>query len=159
MPNEPPRIEIITGHERRRRYSAEHKLQLVEETVQPGMTVSAVARLHGVSPSLLFKWRQLMSDGGRTAVRADEDVVGSSRVRELEARVRDLERLLGRKTLENEILKEALATARGKKTELAVAVAATRRFPVKQPQACLPPDAPGTPAVAATCRPPISSDA
>jgi transposase len=36
-------------------------------------------------------------------------------VRELEARVRDLERLLGRKTLEIEILKEALAAARGKK--------------------------------------------
>ena len=31
MPNEPAKIEIITGHERRRRYSAEHKLQLVEE--------------------------------------------------------------------------------------------------------------------------------
>lgn len=115
MPNEPSRIEIITGRERRRRYSAEHKLQLVEETMQPGMTVSAIARLHGVSPSLLFKWRQLMSEGGRTAVKADEDVVGSSRVRELEARVRDLERLLGRKTLEVEVLKEALAAARGKK--------------------------------------------
>jgi transposase len=115
MPNESPRIEIITGHERRRRYSAAHKLQLVEETMQPGMTVSAVARRHGVSPSLLFKWRQLMSEGGRTAVRADEDVVGSRRVRELEARVRDLERLLGRKTLEVEVLKEALAAARGKK--------------------------------------------
>ena len=107
MSNDTSRIEIITGRERRRRYSAEHKLQLVEETMQPGMTVSAVARLHGVSPSLLFKWRQLMSEGGRTAVRADEDVVGSSRVR-------DLERLLGRKTLEVEVLKEALSVARGK---------------------------------------------
>src|SRR3954471_4053526 len=47
-------------------------------------------------------------------VRADEDVVGSSRVRELEVRVRDLERLLGRKTLEVEGLKEALAATLGK---------------------------------------------
>src|SRR6201997_3880659 len=93
MSNDTSRIEIITGRERRRRYSAEHKLQLVEETMQPGMTVSAVARLHGVSPSLLFKSRQLMSEGGRTDVRADEDVVVSRRVRELEARVRDLERV------------------------------------------------------------------
>src|SRR5579872_4118658 len=77
MSNDTSRIEIITGRERRRRYSAEHKLQLVEETMQPGMTVSAVARLQGVTPSLLFKRRQLMSEGGRTAVRADEDVVGS----------------------------------------------------------------------------------
>jgi transposase len=79
------------------------------------MTVSAVARLHGVSPSLLFKWRQLMSQGGQAAVKADEDVVAASRVRDLEQRVRELERLLGRKTLEVEVLKEALAVAREKK--------------------------------------------
>jgi transposase len=33
MPNEPSRIEITTGRERRPRYSAEHKLQLVEQTM------------------------------------------------------------------------------------------------------------------------------
>ena len=58
MPNETTRVEIITGRERRRRYSAEQKLAMVEETMQAGMTVSAVARLRGVSPSLLFKWLQ-----------------------------------------------------------------------------------------------------
>ena len=114
MPNDAKPIEIITGQERRRRYSAERKLALVEETMQPGMTVSAVARLGGVSPSLLFKWRQLMSQGGRTAVKADENVVAASRVRDLEQRVRELERLLGRKTLEVEVLKDALALAREK---------------------------------------------
>ena len=114
MPNDATRIEIITGRERRRRYSAEQKLALVEETMQPGMTVSAVARLRGVSPSLLFKWRQLMSQGGKVAVKADDDVVAVSRARELEQRVRELERLLGRKTMEVEILKEALTAAQGK---------------------------------------------
>ena len=67
MPNTAERVEIITGHERRRRYSAEQKLALIEEAMQPGMTVSAVARLHGVSPSLLFNWRRLMANGGRVA--------------------------------------------------------------------------------------------
>lgn len=108
------RVEIITGRERRRRYTAAEKVRLVEETAQPGMTVSAVARLHGVSPSLLFGWRRLMAEGGFEAVRADEDVV-ASRVRELEAKVRELERLLGRKTMEAEILREALEQARPKK--------------------------------------------
>ena len=115
MPNDRNRVEIITGRERRRRYSAEQKLAFVEETMQPRMTVSAVARQRGVSPSLLFKWRQLMSQGGQVAVRADEDVVAASRARELEQRVRELERLLGRKTLEVEVLKEALAATREKK--------------------------------------------
>lgn len=55
------RVEIITGCERRRRYAAEEKVRLVEETTQPGMTVFAVARLHGISPSLLFGWRRRLS--------------------------------------------------------------------------------------------------
>ena len=82
------------------------------------MTVSAVARLHGVSPSLLFQWRRRMAEGGQEAVRADEEVVPISRVRELENRVRELERLLGRKTMETEILREALEQARPKKLAL-----------------------------------------
>ena len=48
-----------------------------------------------------------MAEGGLEAVRADEDVVPASRVRELEAKVRELERLLGRKTMEVEILQAA----------------------------------------------------
>ena len=48
-----------------------------------------------------------MSEGGVTAVGSDEPVVGNSEVRKLEERVRELERLLGRKTMENEILREA----------------------------------------------------
>jgi transposase len=56
-----------------------------------------------------------MIQGGQMAVKSDEDVVAVSRARELEQRVRELERLLGRKTLEVEVLKEALAAARGKK--------------------------------------------
>ena len=127
----PERVEIITGRERRRRYSAEQKLALVEETMQPGMTVSAVARLHGVSPSLLFNWRRLMTQGGQVAVKADEDVVAVSRARELEQRVRELERLLGRKTLEVEVLKEALAAARGKKPVWQLPSPPRGRFPVK----------------------------
>jgi transposase len=45
MPNDPAHVEIITGREHRRRYTANEKLSLVEATLQPGMTVSAVARL------------------------------------------------------------------------------------------------------------------
>ena len=83
--------------------------------MQPGITVPAIARLYGFSPSPLFGWRRRMAEGGLEAVRADEDVVAASRVRELEAKVRELERLLGRKTMETEILREALEQARPKK--------------------------------------------
>jgi transposase len=55
-----------------------------------------------------------MAEGGQEAVRADEEVVPISRVRDLENRVRELERLLGRKTMETEILRESLEQARPK---------------------------------------------
>jgi hypothetical protein len=62
-----------------------------------------------------------MLEGGATAVQADDDVVGAGRVRELEKRVRDLERMLGKKTMEVEILKEALDLAAPKKPVLRLA--------------------------------------
>jgi putative transposase len=51
-------------------------------------------------------------------------------VRQMEERIRELERQLGRKTLEVEILKEALDKSRSKKTDLASAVAAIGRHPM-----------------------------
>ena len=113
-----PRVEVITSVQRRRRWSTAEKVRLVEETMQPGSSVSFVARRYGLSPSLLFRWKRRMIEGGHEAVAADEDVVGTSKVRELEKRVRDLERMLGRKTMEAEILKEALDLARAKKPTL-----------------------------------------
>jgi transposase-like protein len=54
------------------------------------MSVSYVARRAGVAPSLLFDWRRRMPEGALQAVQADVDVVGTSRVRELERRAREL---------------------------------------------------------------------
>ena len=108
------RIELITGTARRRHWSTEQKLRIIEESFEPGETVSSVARRRGVAPNLLYRWRRLMTEGGAAAVGSDEPVVGSSEVRRLEERIRDLERLLGRKTLEIEILREALAKSESK---------------------------------------------
>lgn len=56
-----------------------------------------------------------MSEGGKVAVQADDQVVSASETRALKKRVRELERLLGKKTMEVEILKEAIEIAREKK--------------------------------------------
>ena len=56
-----------------------------------------------------------MAEGSRRAVRADDEVVGANEVRELKRQVRELERMLGKKTMENEILREALTLAQEKK--------------------------------------------
>ena len=108
-------IEIITDGGRRRRWSAAEKLRIVEETPQGHDSISAVSRRNGVAPNLLYRWRKLMLEGGSIAVSGDDSVTGNRTVREMEARIRELERQLGRKTLEVEILREALDKARSKK--------------------------------------------
>ncbi|MFN7191891.1 MAG: transposase, partial [Rhodospirillales bacterium] len=43
--------ELLTGPERRRRWSPSEKVAIVQETYEPGVTVSLVARRHGLSPA------------------------------------------------------------------------------------------------------------
>jgi transposase len=53
----------VLGVERRRRWSYDEKVRLVEETLQVGETVCGVARRHGVAHSLLFTWRRQARQG------------------------------------------------------------------------------------------------
>lgn len=106
---------MTTGTARRRRWTSEQKLRIIKETYDPGETVSAVARRHGVAANLVFRWRRLMNEGGCIAMSSDESVIGGSEVRKLEGRVRDLERLLGRKTMEVEILRDTFDKSESKK--------------------------------------------
>jgi transposase len=59
-------MEILDEASRRRRWSEEEKLRLVTETMEPGMSVSLVARRRGVSASQLFRWRRQFA--GETGV-------------------------------------------------------------------------------------------
>jgi transposase len=115
MSNNAERIEVFAGIQRRRRYTAEQKMAFVQEASQPGMTISYVARRHGIAPSLIFGWRRRMSEGGKEAIRADDEVVAKAQILALEKQVRELQRVLGKKTLENEILREAVKVAHEKK--------------------------------------------
>lgn len=111
-------IEIITDGGRRRRWTASEKLRIVEETLDDQASISVIARRNGVAPNLLYRWRRLMLEGGSVAVTEDDDVTSNKVVRQLEDRIRELERHLGRKTLEAEILREALDKSRSKKLTL-----------------------------------------
>jgi transposase len=52
------RVEVLGGVERRRRWSSDEKMRLIEETLVAGAKVSEVARRNGISASLLFTWRR-----------------------------------------------------------------------------------------------------
>ena len=105
----------VLGVERRRRWTPEEKVRIVEETYLSGNSVSLVARRHGIAGNLLFTWRRLMAQGALTAAGAGEAVAPASQYRALESQVRELQRLLGKKTMENEVLREAVTRAAGPK--------------------------------------------
>jgi transposase len=117
MTKTPEGIEVIEEAQpgRRGRFTAEEKRRLVTEASAPGMSVSLAARRNGISSSLLFRWRRLMEQGELESLGTDEQVVPLLEAKQLRARVRELERLLGKKTLEVEILQEALELTRSKK--------------------------------------------
>ena len=107
-------IENLTEPERRRRRSVQEKLAIVQQTLEPGATVSAVARRHGVNPNQVFAWRKQYQEGSLAAVKAGEAVVPASQLASAMKEIRELQRLLGKKTQEAEILKEAVEYGRSK---------------------------------------------
>ena len=53
-----PRIEVITGVERRRRWSWEQKRAIVEESLSAHASAAAIARKHGIGTGQLYTWRR-----------------------------------------------------------------------------------------------------
>ncbi|WP_375155654.1 IS3-like element IS2 family transposase (plasmid) [Shigella flexneri] len=114
----------VLGPEKRRRRTTQEKIAIVQQSFEPGMTVSLVARQHGVAASQLFLWRKQYQEGSLTAVAAGEQVVPASELAAAMKQIKELLRLLGKKTMENELLKEAVEYGRGKKVDSARALIA-----------------------------------
>ena len=132
MTNPADRVEIITSVQRRRRWTASEKVQIVEETFEPGMTVSLVARRHGVAPNQLFTWRRLVAQGALTAAGSGEEVVPASDYRALAEPGARAATTARQEDAGSRDPQGGVRTRHGvKKTAAAAAVAAEGRFPMK----------------------------
>nr|WP_156786186.1 IS3 family transposase [Pseudomonas poae] len=136
MTNSNDKSGELLGQERRRRWSPEQKLAMVRESLEPGQSVSLVARRNGINANQLFLWRKLYQDGSLSAVSAGEAVVPASELSDALKQIRELQRMLGKKTMEAEILKEAVEIARSRKLDCALTLVAGGR-PVKLVSECL----------------------
>jgi transposase len=97
-------MKVPPRNARYRRGLAE-KLAIVRESMKGDVPVAQVARRHGVSPNVLFYWRRVY----RELVEQDLTAVAPrDALADLELQVRNLERLLGQRTLEIALLKERL---------------------------------------------------
>ena len=86
----------------RRKFSAEFKVQAVRQ-VEAGASTTAVARRYEIHPTLLTKWRKQLRQDPERAFSGNRN--GSDE----EARIAELERMVGRLTMENDLLKKAWA--------------------------------------------------
>jgi transposase len=91
----------------KRLFTVEFKREQAGRVLRGEVTVAELSRELEVSPSLVRRWKQLMEDGGQAAMAAGGEVVPAYKLKEAEQRIRELERALGRKTMENEILRAA----------------------------------------------------
>jgi len=64
------RFEVINGAMGRRRWSADDRARILEETLAPGAVVSAVARRYGLTPQQLFTWRRQARKGAEADAKA-----------------------------------------------------------------------------------------
>jgi transposase len=64
------KLEVLDGPQRRCHWTAAEKLSIVQETYKPEVTVSLVARRHGVTPNQLFRRCKLTGQGALTAASA-----------------------------------------------------------------------------------------
>lgn len=106
-------ITISSGP--RKWLSAAQKLLIVQESYDPGKTVAEVARKHNVSVSSLINWRKLANTGSLMSVKNAESLVPASELKKLKKEMRELERMLGKKTMQVEILRDTIELAREKK--------------------------------------------
>ena len=105
-------VETSRTVQRRRRRTTEEKKSIIDEIERQGSSTSAVARKYGISLRLLFSWRRQMRQQLLSSIpEATADFSGMPEQEQLKARINELERLLGKKMVENQLLKEALGMA------------------------------------------------
>jgi transposase len=87
---------------KRRQFTKDFKLQVIRE-VEAGKSVAQAAREHQLHPNTIIKWRQLHQQY------AERAFAGNGQTYKDEARTAELERMVGRLTMENDLLKKALS--------------------------------------------------
>jgi transposase-like protein len=88
---------------KRRKYTPEFKARVVLEIISGAKSQAEIARQHRIKPDLLARWRRQFVDNAASLFARGSD----SRDNEAETRIAELERTLGKKTMELEVAKKA----------------------------------------------------
>jgi len=106
---------VINQTNLRRRLTVQQKMSVVQASYEPGVSVFEVARKYNVGLSTLVKWRKNAMEGSLMSVKDNSPAVPASEVKKLKKEIAQLQRLLGKKSLQVKLLQDAVAIAREKK--------------------------------------------
>jgi len=98
---------VAKGSDGRRLFTAEFKRTQIDRILKGEVTAAELSRELGVARSLIQRWKYLATKGAEAAVGSNGDVVPLAELRAAQGRIKELERLVGRQTLELEILRVA----------------------------------------------------
>ena len=88
---------------KRRKFTKEFKLSVIRE-IEAGKSHAEVARTHQINPNTITRWRKQLHQY------QDQAFAGNGHAYTSEARVAELERMVGRLTMENDFLKKVVTT-------------------------------------------------
>ena len=98
---------VAKGSDGRRLYTAEFKRSQIDRILKGEITAAELSRELGVARSLIQRWKHLATKGAEAAVGSNGEVVPVGELRAALTRIRELERLVGKQTMELEVLRVA----------------------------------------------------
>jgi transposase len=98
-------MEVKLTKNGKRRWSVEQKLNILKE-LESGVHYAELCRKYNISNQLLYTWKRRMQGSGKEGLKYEGGVVPRSQYLTAVKRIEELERVLGRKSLENDILKK-----------------------------------------------------
>jgi len=94
-------LETGGGGMRKRRWTAEEKLEIVLEGLKERKSVAEICREHQISQTLYYRWRDKFLEGGKKAL-----VNGASEESAYKAEIEKLQKIIGKQAIQIEILKK-----------------------------------------------------
>lgn len=86
------------------KYTEDAKLAIVLEGLKSNGSVAELCRRHGISDSLYYRWRDAFVDGGKRALSGKLESPNT----EMQSKLAEYEKVIGRLTVQNEVLKKRL---------------------------------------------------
>ena len=105
-------VRIARKSDGRRIFTAEFKREHIGRVLRGELTLAELSRKLGIARGLLQRWKRLMIQGAETAATAHAIVVPATKLQAAEEHIRELQRLVGKQTVELEALRVALDAAR-----------------------------------------------